>query len=325
MKLSTNQTVAVALAVPLLAAAGVGCGTTEPKISPPAHGTGTAPATTSPATPAPSPKQAQVGDKFTVEQNDGAKYDVTLLSVDQNAVPASEFDAAPAGSHLAAAQFRVTAITKVDENANNNATATGSNEQAYTTSIASVRTGTNFANGQVRLQPGGSLIGWVAFTLPDGVHVTKVQWTPQSGFAGSTAEWHVSGSATASPGPTAASPSPTGASPSPTAASPSPTAALPSPSTAAADTVRAYFEAITRRDFAAAWSLGGRNTTSSYNSFVSGFSTTVAVAVDILSVSGNTVTARVDSLETDGSTKSFQGTYTVSNGVITKFHVHQVS
>jgi len=37
------------------------------------------------------------------------------------------------------------------------------------------------------------------------------------------------------------------------------------------------------------------------------------------------VTARVAALQTDGTVKTYQGTYTVSNRVISHFNVHQVS
>jgi hypothetical protein len=47
--------------------------------------------------------------------------------------------------------------------------------------------------------------------------------------------------------------------------------------------------------------------------------------VTILSVSGNVVTARVAALQTDGTLKTYQGTYTVNNGVISQFNVHQIS
>ena len=63
-------------------------------------------------------------------------------------------------------EFRVTAVTKTDENSNDSATVTGSNEQAYTSSLSEVEAGTNFAAGRILLQPGGSLVGWVAFELP---------------------------------------------------------------------------------------------------------------------------------------------------------------
>lgn len=294
----------------LTALAATACGTsavtpTGPKTATsaqsPSEASHSPPPTQSPseASPSASPtqqQQAHAGDKFTVALEDGTKYEVTLLRVDQQASPASEFEAAQPGRHLAAAQFRVRAITGVDENANNNATATGADEQAYTPSLASVAEGTNFANGAIRLQPGSSLVGWVSFELPDGVRITKVQWTPASGFATQTAEWLINGSA-------------------------SPSAA---PSADPANTVRAYFAAITSRDYALAWELGGKNTGSSYSSFVSGLSTTAGDTVTILSVSGNVVTARLTALQTDGTVRVYQGTYTVKNGVIVGFNVRQV-
>lgn len=283
-------------AITALAATACGTSTVTP----------TAPETTAPsqspseASPSPSPtqqQQAHTGDKFTVTLEDGTKYEVTLLRIDQQASPASEFDATQPGRHLAAAQFRVKAITNVDENANNNATAIGSDEQAYTPSFASVAEGTNFASGGIRLHPGGSLVGWVTFELPDEVQIAKMQWTPASGFAAQTAEWLVNGSASPSV----------------------------EPSADPAGTVRAYFAAITSRDYALAWKLGGKNTGSSYSGFVSGLSTTASDTVTILSVSGDVVTARLTALQTDGTVKTFQGTYTAENGVIVGFNVRQVS
>lgn len=281
----------------LIALAATGCGTSTIT---PAPSRTTAPAQSpSGASSSPSPtqqKQARVGDKFTVALEDGTKYEVTLLRVDQQAPPSNEFMGAQPGHHLAAAQFRVRAITPVDENANNNATATGANEEAYTPSFGSVAEGTNFANGAIRLQPGDSLVGWVTFELPDGVRITKVQWTPASGFASQAAQWLVTGSASPPAGPSA---DPAG-------------------------TVRAYFAAITSRDYALAWKLGGQHTGSSYVSFVSGLSTTASDTVAILSVSGDVVTARLTALQADGTAKIFQGTYTVRNGVIVGFSVRQV-
>ena len=198
-------------------------GATSPehrKTKAPAQSPSAAPASPSPA----QQQQAHVGDQFTVALENGTKYQMTLLRVDQQASPANEFEAAEPGHHLAAAQFRVTATASVDENANNNATATGSDEQAYTPSLASVAEGTNFANGQIRLQPGGSLIGWVTFELPDGVRITMVQWTPASGFSAQAAEWLVNGSISPQQGlpPTQQAPSRLTSPPSTTANTPKP-------------------------------------------------------------------------------------------------------
>jgi tRNA A-37 threonylcarbamoyl transferase component Bud32 len=117
------------------------------------------------------------------------------------------------------------------------------------------------------------------------------------------------------------------ASPSQHGSSPagSTTASPPPPVTTPAATVQAYYAAINGHHYARAWRLGGSNSGSSYSNFVSGYATTRNDTVTILSVSGNVVTARVAALQTDGTLKTYQGTYTVNNGVISQFNVHQVS
>jgi|RhiMetdeSRZDD1v2_1073273.scaffolds.fasta_scaffold3280577_2 hypothetical protein len=73
-----------------------------------------------------------------------------------------------------------------------------------------------------------------------------------------------------------------------------------------------------------AWRLGGRNTGSSYQSFVSGFATTAHDRVAIQFVSGNIVTAELTARLTDGTVNTYQGIYFVHDGVITRFNVHQI-
>jgi hypothetical protein len=90
-----------------------------------------------------------------------------------------------------------------------------------------------------------------------------------------------------------------------------------------ASVVNAYFAAINAGDYPTAWALGGSNTGSSYAEFVAGFATTSNDAVTILSTSGDVVTAQLVAQQDDGSTKTFEGTYTASGGVITSFHVEQ--
>jgi serine/threonine protein kinase len=89
-------------------------------------------------------------------------------------------------------------------------------------------------------------------------------------------------------------------------------------------TVRAYFAALNRHDYAKAWRLGGSHTGSSYTDYVNGYDTTSRDTVAILSVSGYVVTARITALQTDGTIKTYQGTYTLQNGVITQFNVQRV-
>jgi hypothetical protein len=90
-----------------------------------------------------------------------------------------------------------------------------------------------------------------------------------------------------------------------------------------AQTVTAYFAAINGHHYGRAWNLGGRNSPSpSYADFVRGYDTTARDTVTIVSVSGDVVTARLSAQQTDGTVQLYQGTYTVSHGVITAFDVH---
>jgi hypothetical protein len=121
-------------------------------------------------------------------------------------------------------------------------------------------------------------------------------------------------------------------SPSPPAAAPAGSSAPASASPVAthaqhqgpAATVRAYFRAINNHDYARAWYLGGRYTGSSYSAFISGFQGTAHDKVTILSAAGKVVTARLAARQTDGSERTYQGTYRVTDGVITQFNVASV-
>jgi len=90
-----------------------------------------------------------------------------------------------------------------------------------------------------------------------------------------------------------------------------------------AQTVREYFAAINHRRYLEAWRLGGA--TEPYAVFRKGYVGTAHDTVTILSVSGNVVTARLAALQANGTLKNYQGTYTVTNGVITATNVQQTS
>lgn len=62
-----------------------------------------------------------------------------------------------------------------------------------------------------------------------------------------------------------------------------------------------------------------------YEAFVDGLAGTERDTVRILGVEGDTVRAEVEALQTDGSLKVFEGTYTVRSGVITAAEVREVT
>jgi len=91
-----------------------------------------------------------------------------------------------------------------------------------------------------------------------------------------------------------------------------------------ATVVRRYYAAISHRDYARAWKLGGDNTKTSYAQFAAGYSQTRRDVVTILKSAGDQVAAGIVAVQADGSVKKFEGTYLVRSGVITSFNVHQV-
>jgi serine/threonine-protein kinase len=99
----------------------------------------------------------------------------------------------------------------------------------------------------------------------------------------------------------------------------------PPPPGVLAATVRAYYSAINHHRYARAWRLGGRNTGETYHAYISGFAGTAHDTVTIQSVSGDVVTGQLAAQQTNGTVKTYRGSYTVVGGVITQFNVQQIS
>ncbi len=89
--------------------------------------------------------------------------------------------------------------------------------------------------------------------------------------------------------------------------------------------MKAYVAAINRHDYAAAWRIVGTGTGGSYAAFANGLKTTAADTLTILSVNGNVITARLTARDTDGTVRTYQGTYTIENGAIVQSNVQRIS
>jgi lysophospholipase L1-like esterase len=96
-------------------------------------------------------------------------------------------------------------------------------------------------------------------------------------------------------------------------ASPAPTPAITSSATAV---VEDYYAAVNAHDYQRAWSLGGKNLSGSYGSFVQGFANTAYDSITVASLADNTVIILIDSTQTDGTHEYFTGSYTVQNNEI---------
>jgi hypothetical protein len=102
-------------------------------------------------------------------------------------------------------------------------------------------------------------------------------------------------------------------------------AATAAPTTNASPTtvVEEYFAAINGKDYQEAWALGGDHFGGSYTAFVQGFSTTAHVDLTSVSSQGNTVSVAFVATQDSGAQLTYQGTYTVSSGIIMSADVQQ--
>ena len=89
--------------------------------------------------------------------------------------------------------------------------------------------------------------------------------------------------------------------------------------------VQQFYQDINAGDYSAAWALGGDNIGGSdYASWAAGYNTTVSVSVGTFSAFGSDqVQASLSALQSDGTTNTYEGTYTVSGGVIVAANIVQ--
>jgi len=83
-----------------------------------------------------------------------------------------------------------------------------------------------------------------------------------------------------------------------------------------ATVVTNYYAAVDRHDYRAAWDLGGSNLSKSYATFTKGYATTESETLTIVGTSGNTVNIDLSAVQSDGTIRYYEGSYTVSSGKI---------
>jgi hypothetical protein len=136
--------------------------------------------------------------------------------------------------------------------------------------------------------------------------------------------------ATAAPAGAATSAAPATAAPAGQPAPAQPAPAQPAPQFAnATAVVSQFYQDITDHDYSAAWALGGDNISNgaSYATWVAGYQdTTASIALGTTSDFGSDqVQAELIATQLDGTVKTYQGTYTVQNGLILAANVIETS
>lgn len=89
-----------------------------------------------------------------------------------------------------------------------------------------------------------------------------------------------------------------------------------------------FYADLSNQDYADAWQLGGDNLNggTGYDQWVAGYSTTASISVDDYGTyNDDTVWTHISALQTDGPVKTYDGTYTVANGVVVSANITQTS
>lgn len=139
----------------------------------------------------PAATNAKVGDAINIGGDKGLA--VTLLKITDPAQGADQYTTADAGKRFVAASVKImnNGTSSYQDDANNDLTLIGSDNQSYTSDLNSVSGCTDFSNGQYTLAAGESATGCVVFQVPNGVSAAKVQFQTNSGMSGDTGEWAV--------------------------------------------------------------------------------------------------------------------------------------
>lgn len=136
----------------------------------------------------------KLGSQFDLQDGSGDTYRVTLVKVIDPARGAEQFSSPDSGKRFVGLVFKVRALigSPKNEDANNDAVLVGGNGQNYSADFDDITGYTDFGSGTIHVAQGDTVTGAVTFQVPDGVTVSKVQWTALSGF-GLTVEWNMHG------------------------------------------------------------------------------------------------------------------------------------
>ena len=297
-------------------------GTNRPAATAPAHPKAKAPARSAAPKPA-STFGLAVGQTVTIHGTDDNEHPTTF-TVRVNSIkpwtPGQYDDPVPAGKRYITANVTYRAVTgPAYPNPLDWETKTP-NGQTY--DQPGVSGDTELSSNTI--QAGALATGDVYLQLPAGKTGTLVY----SNGLGEAASWIVPGSALGrSPAP-AAAPAAQTATPAAPAQQQAPAPAPASPQlTNGVSVVLQFYADLNSHNYAAAWNLGGFNIGGSdYNGWVAGYATTASINVSSYGTwNDGTVWADISATQTDGSVRTYSGTYTVSNGAIVSANISQTS
>ena len=150
--------------------------------------------TTTETAAAPAPAPAHIGDTIRLKgNNDGEQLDITLVRVAvRPAATSPDIDTPKPGDRYYAAQFRIvnTGTASYEDAPSNGAKVGDAQGEQFDTAITEgINTGPLLPN-QVKLAPGGTVLGWMVFDVPNSTVISQAQFGLNSGFGG-TGQWMI--------------------------------------------------------------------------------------------------------------------------------------
>jgi hypothetical protein len=138
-------------------------------------------------------QSAHVGGTLTLGTTGNGSIAITLSQIIDPAAGADQFTTPDQGKRFVGVKLVIKNAGSQSESddANNDVSIQGSDGQAYTASVYGISGCTNFTNGTFQLAPGEAVTGCVTFQVPTAVKLSKVQFTPSSGFGQQTGQWLV--------------------------------------------------------------------------------------------------------------------------------------
>lgn len=121
-------------------------------------------------------------------------FNVTVVSVDQNAHGANNSEQPKAGYHFVGVQLSFTGVSGTyQESVNDGVTVIGTDRHDYVANTAPITDGADFDNGEILLGAGQTISGWVTLQMPVRVKAATVRYDPGLGqVADKVGEWAVS-------------------------------------------------------------------------------------------------------------------------------------
>lgn len=132
-----------------------------------------------------------LGTAIALKDQEGHPLEVTAVKLVDNASGATQFDTPGAGKRFAGVQLTIknTGSSTIDESVDNDTTLYDNQNQGYQITFDEIQNCQSFPSGSVKLAAGETATGCVTFAVPATATLSKVKFTPSSGFADESGTW----------------------------------------------------------------------------------------------------------------------------------------